>query len=91
MRTLPKNVTPYKKTPIFDEQTVPAGLLKSHSTKDGTWAKIEVAEGKLRYRILEPTIEEVVLNPTLSGVVEPTIAHEVAPLGKVKFFVEFYK
>ena len=91
MRSLPNNLTSYKKTPVFDQRSVPAGLLKSHSTKEGTWAKIQVIEGELLYRILEPTTEEVVLNTALSGVVEPTIAHEIAPLGNVKFFVEFFK
>jgi|GEM_PF-3327153 len=33
--------------------TVPAGLLKSHQTKEGTWDKTNIAEGKLLYRVLQ--------------------------------------
>ena len=88
---LPTDVEPYKKTPVFSQDSIPAGLLKAHSTKAGTWGKIVVTQGALRYRILEPAVEELVLSPQNPGVVEPQMEHEVAPLGEVRFYVEFYK
>lgn len=91
MKDLPVSVTSYKKTPEFTSETVPKGLLKAHQTKDGTWGKIVILEGKLRYRILEPEIEEIQLSPEKYGVVEPTILHEVEPLTQVRFYVEFYR
>jgi tellurite resistance-related uncharacterized protein len=91
MKKLPPDVAPYKKTPTFSETTTPGALMKSHTTKAGTWGKIVVLEGALRYRILKPQLEQVELSPDRHGVVEPTIAHEVEPLGNVSFFVEFYK
>ena len=91
MKTLPPTVLPYKQTPIFTEETVPEGLLNSHNTKAGVWAKIVVLEGTLVYRILEPNIEAIKLSPQIDGIIEPTIKHEVAPDGHVRFFVEFYR
>jgi len=91
MKTLPSNVTAYKRTPEFDEVDVPSGLLKAHQTKDSVWAKIIVLEGKLRYTINTPEPEVVVLNKNLQGIVEPTVLHAVKPLGAVRFFVEFYR
>tara|TARA_R100001377_G_scaffold85145_2_gene70505 strand:- start:2937 stop:3221 length:285 start_codon:yes stop_codon:yes gene_type:complete len=91
MKELPAAATAYKKTPEFTEETVPAGLLKAHQTKEGTWGKINVTEGQLLYRILEPEFEEVLLSRELFGVVEPTILHEVKPEGKVRFHVEFFR
>jgi tellurite resistance-related uncharacterized protein len=91
MKELPATAISYKKTPEFTEETVPAGLLKAHQTKDGTWGKINVTEGQLRYRILEPEFEEVILSCDNYGVVEPTVLHEVEPEGKVRFHVEFYR
>ena len=91
MKNLPTDAKEYKRTPDFTEETVPKGLLKSHTTKAGTWGKIVVEEGKLLFRILEPEIEEVELSPEKFGVVEPQVPHEVKPLGKVKFHVEFMK
>lgn len=91
MKNLPDEVSPYRQTPVFTEETVPRGLLKSHSTKAGTWGRIVVLEGRLRYRILEPDVEERVLDPQNPGIVEPQVPHEVEPLGKLRFYVEFLK
>ena len=90
MKQIPAEVSPYKRTPEFSETSLPKGLTKAHDTKAGTWALINVLEGELIYRILEPTFEEHLLNVMTPGVVEPMIKHEVEPKGKVRFFVEFY-
>lgn len=91
MKKLPENVETYKRTPTFTEDSIPKGLLASHTTKAGTWGKIVIEEGKLLYRILEPTLDEIELSPKRFGVVEPQVLHEVKPLGKVMFHVEFLK
>jgi tellurite resistance-related uncharacterized protein/quercetin dioxygenase-like cupin family protein len=91
MKDIPASATSYKKTPEFTENTVPAGLQKAHQTKEGTWAKINVTEGRLRYRILEPELEEFLLSTEKYGVVEPTVLHEVKPEGRVRFHVEFFR
>jgi len=91
MKSIPANLTAYKKTPEFDETTVPAGLLRAHQTKEGVWGKIQVLEGRLQYLIKEPTEETIILDENTFGVVEPTVLHEVKPLGKVRFYVEFYR
>lgn len=91
MKQLPESVIAYKRTPEFDENSVPNGLLKSHQTKDGVWGKIVVLDGRLQYTILEPEQEVVLLDADNHGVVEPTVLHEVKPVGKVKFYVEFYR
>lgn len=92
--SLPLDVLPYSRTPEFTEATVPAGLLRAHATKAGAWGLIHVLEGRLAYRITDPRRDaaEQVLTPNVApGVVEPTIAHEVAPLGPVRFYVEFHR
>ena len=91
MKALPANAVPYKRTAEFTDSSVPSGLLRGHSTKPGAWGKIVVIEGALTYRILEPTIEEILLSPQHCGVIEPTIKHEVVPHRGVRFYVEFYR
>ncbi len=91
MKTLPNDVSPYKRTPEFTEDTVPAGLLRAHQTKDSVWAKIVVLEGKLQYTINEPEKEVTVLDSNTFGVIEPRVLHEVKPLGPVRFYVEFHR
>jgi len=91
MKLLPDNVSPYKKTPEFTELAVPKGLLKDHRTKEGVWGKIVILEGNLEYTIIEPEIEVIELSTVKYGVVEPKILHHIKPLGKVIFYVEFYR
>jgi len=91
---LPPEAKPYRRTGEFTEETVPAGLLRDHTTKDGTWALIHVLEGRLAYRITDPRrlgLETVLTPGGPAGIVEPTIHHQVEPLGPVRFYVEFHK
>jgi tellurite resistance-related uncharacterized protein len=86
---LPDNLTAYKRTPLFDQDSLPAGLRREHRTKAGVWALIHVVEGSLRYRILEPPGEEVLAAGT-QGLVRPEQPHEVEPIGPMRMFVEFF-
>lgn len=91
MKTLPPEVEAYQRTKEFTESTIPSGLTKRHNTKAGVWGRICIVEGTLKYRILDPEIEEIVLSPDRHGVVEPGIFHEVEPIGPVRFHVEFMR
>ena len=87
----PPGVVPYRRTPTFDQDSLPEALRRRHRTREGVWGRIEVLEGRLRYRVLEPLAREQVLEPGRPGVVEPGVPHEVEPLGPVRFFVEFLR
>ncbi len=85
----PEGLAAYKRTPEFTELTVPAGLLRSHSTKSGVWAKLHVLSGRLLFRDLVNHTEHK-LAPGIHALIHPQAQHEVAPLGEVRFFVEFW-
>ena len=94
MSELPSGLEAYKRTPLFTEATVPAGLLKDHSTKEGTWGLIHVEVGTLRYCITDPRRSSSRVDLAAGeqpGLVEPTIIHRVEPLGPVQFWVEFHR
>ena len=91
MKELPEGVARYAGTPVFSERSIPASLRRAHRTKSGTWAKIVGLEGRPRYRILEPGIEEAELSPDRPGIVEPEVLHEVEASGPVRFRVDFYR
>ncbi|MDE2599804.1 MAG: DUF1971 domain-containing protein [Rhodocyclaceae bacterium] len=91
MKPLPAHVALYQKTPEFDENTMPHGLTHDHQTQAPVWAKVVVLEGRLQYTIDGPGKETLILDEHTSGVVEPMVPHEVKPLGKVRFYVEFYR
>jgi tellurite resistance-related uncharacterized protein len=86
---LPAGLKAYKRTPVFDQDSLPAGLRRQHRTKAGVWARVHVLEGRLRYRTFDPT-SETVLTPHKPGIIEPEQPHEVEPLGPMRMFVEFY-
>lgn len=81
---------PYKTTPVFDQDTLPAGLRREHRTKPGVWGVIRVLEGQLRYEVLDPLAEVIILKPGHPGLVMPQQPHRVEPLGCLRMQVEFY-
>jgi len=90
MSILPSDVTSYSQTPIYDEQSVPAALLKDHETKAGTWGVIHILEGALMYKTCSDD-EALTLRPNLPGIIPPKTPHSVEPLGPVRFFIEFFR
>ena len=81
--------TPYRSTPIFDQDTLPAALRRRHDTKAGVWGLIRVLEGQLTLTYLDPP-SEVILTPGNPGLVEPQQPHFVTPDGPMKMQVDFY-
>ena len=88
---LPPGSEAYRRTPVFTEATIPSGLLRAHRTAPGVWALIRVLEGRLLYRVLDPLSERVLDPSAAPGLVQPGVAHEVAPLGPVRFQLEFHR
>jgi truncated hemoglobin YjbI/tellurite resistance-related uncharacterized protein len=80
---------PYRSTPVFDQDTLPAALRSAHSTKAGVWGVIRVLEGRLRYRI-EASGTDVTLDPDTPGRIRPCEVHHVEPLGAMRMQVDFY-
>jgi tellurite resistance-related uncharacterized protein len=93
MSELPSTVEKYSQVPgrvdAFTATTIPSGLSKNHSTKDGTWGVIRILQGLLEYTIEEETFELSVEHP---GIIEPNKKHSVKPItDDVEFVVEFWR
>jgi tellurite resistance-related uncharacterized protein len=88
-RALPGGLAPYRRTAVFTEATLPAGLRHRHRTKAGVWGLITVIEGRLQLRRIEP-LSTTVLDAAAPGIVAPEELHEVEPLGPVRFYIEFH-
>lgn len=86
----PDGIAAYKRTAVYDETTLPAGLCRDHQTARGVWARITVLEGALRYRVPSRALDTLV-TPELPGVVVPEVLHSVEAEGKVRVFIEFYR
>lgn len=83
------DIRPYRSTPVFDQDTLPAALRARHNTKVGVWGLIRVIEGELRLTYLDLP-SEIVLRPDKPGVLLPQQPHFVTPLGAMKMQVDFY-
>ncbi len=80
---------PYRSTPVFDEETLPAALRAEHTTKAGVWGIVRVIEGRLKLTYMEPPSERI-LDPDTPGLLLPQQPHFVEPLGAMKMQVDFY-
>ena len=58
MPHLPLDVAKYKETRVFTATDVPKGLVSRHTTAENVWGVIRVAQGRLRYRILDSSLHK---------------------------------
>ena len=82
-------VKPYRSTPVFDEASLPPVLRRDHSLKAGTWGRLRVLSGSLRYTVSE-TGEAWVLEAGQTQTIFPEQLHFVEPLGAMEMQVDFY-
>jgi tellurite resistance-related uncharacterized protein len=80
----------YKKTRVFDQNTVPEGLTRNHCTARGVWAMIHILDGSLVYRTISPPSVEN-LDVDHPAIVAPEELHEIGLCGPVRFYIEFYR
>ena len=90
-REWPDGVEPYKATKLFDEHTVPAGLLADHRTRAGVWGRLEVVEGSLTLCFVAPLDERTQVSAGDWAAIPPELPHHVELEGPVRFRVEFYR
>jgi tellurite methyltransferase len=75
---LPSGLEVLRSTPVWDESSMPAALRAAHRVGPGTWGRLKVQDGRLRFRAAtDPPLEVEVGRG------------EVEPLGPVRFLVEF--
>ena len=74
----------------WDVETVPAGLVRSHRIANGTWGRIAVTEGRLRFSATTTPPLEVVLGPSEAQAIPPNVEHHVEPVGAVRFTIDFF-
>jgi tellurite methyltransferase len=77
-----------RSTPIWDEHTMPNALRRGHRLGSGTWARLVVVKGRLRYNASSPAWEAVLDENRTLGI-PPDREHSVEPLGSVRFLIEF--
>lgn len=89
MPRLPTCATSYKQTPEYDDTTLPAGLLRSHQLRAGTWGEIVVLEGRVHYVLEDEGDLTLVLRPGVLGIVAPERPHHIELQPDARVFVRF--
>jgi len=68
---------------------MPAGLRRAHRVAAGTWGRIVVHAGRLRFTAATTPAIDVELEAGSVQGIPPEVVHEVEPVGAVLFSVEF--
>ena len=90
--TAPVSVKTYRKLGPFDAASLPAGLLREHRTKQGTWARLSVHSGEIGFVWDDPEGQRntVILGPGDSIDVPPRVPHHLVPQrGDFSIEIEF--
>lgn len=87
----PDGYAAFRRTPEFNEATVPLGLTSEHATKRGVWARIHVVSGMLLYHVSAPINRSFQVEPASNAIIVPEVRHRVEPDGPVRFFIEFWR
>ena len=90
MPRAPANLVEYKRSATFTQSSIPAGLLRSHSTKFGVWARIVIESGQLDYTFDSP-LRTFVLTPEFPGIIPHEVPHSVTAGHPVTFHLEFLR
>ena len=92
---MPEKLIAYKRLPLWTKDTMPEADQRKHNTKVGTWGKITVLKGKLKFVELTEDGEEVASHVFEAGadnpMAQPQAWHRVEALtDDVEWFLEFY-
>lgn len=92
---MPEKLIAYKRMPLWTKDTMPEAVQRKHNTKVGTWGKITVLKGKLKFVELTEDGEEVASHIFEAGadnpMAQPQAWHRVEALtDDVEWFLEFY-
>lgn len=87
----PDDLEAYRRTPDFDNASVPAGLLRAHQTKSGVWGRIEVLQGRLDYVLEPPGERRIPLAKGETAHIPPERPHHVSLDPGCRFRVVFLR
>lgn len=90
MASIPEGFERVRSTPVFDQDSIPAGLLAAHQVASGVWGHAVVESGVLQFRFEDESTPRL-LGAGESVVIAPLRPHHVTPVEHVTFRVDFYR
>ena len=86
---LPEGMQIVRSSPVWDESTMPSGLRGSHRVALGTWARLTVHKGRLRFTARTAPPVDVVLETHSTRAIPPEVEHAIEPVGAACFSIEW--
>jgi tellurite resistance-related uncharacterized protein len=86
---LPDALRQVRTSPVWDEDSLPAGLRRAHRVAAGTWGRIVVEEGSLSFAAATTPPVEVMVGAGETQAIPPEVEHAVEPAAHVSFRIEF--
>ena len=85
----------YKELPVWTAQTIPQGFKNQHNTKAGTWAKLKIYQGELKFAFLDEAgvvqSEHIFSAEQQPPFIEPQAWHKiVSTSGDIECQLQFY-
>jgi tellurite resistance-related uncharacterized protein len=88
---LPPGLTHVRTTDVFDNDSVPPGLLHAHHVADGVWGRLVVHSGAVRFLFEDQPDSPSVLLAGDTIAIPPARPHHVELDEPATFSVEFYR
>jgi tellurite resistance-related uncharacterized protein len=86
----PPQATPYRTVGPWEASEIPQGLLTEHRLKPGTWARLQILRGSVRFVWDDGASEAIVLCHGTHDI-PPEIPHHLELIGDVRLQVTFWK
>jgi tellurite resistance-related uncharacterized protein len=86
---LPDDLTVVRTTPTWDDKTMPAALRRAHKVASGTWGRLRVERGSLRFVARTEPITDVVVTADCAQGIPPDVEHFVEPRASTRFAIDF--
>jgi tellurite resistance-related uncharacterized protein len=86
---IPADLDLVRTTATWDEHSMPDALRRAHRLASGTWGRLRVDRGRLRFVAQTTPVTDVVVEAGRLQGIPPGVEHFVEPQGPVRFAVEF--
>jgi len=88
---LPADATCYRRIGPFDQDSLPAGLLREHQLKEDVWGLLTMVDGIIGFTWDDAEGGTIQLAAPDSMVIPPAVLHHVEMRGPFTLTIEFHR
>jgi tellurite resistance-related uncharacterized protein len=88
---LPDGLELVRTTDVFDQLSVPAGLLRAHRVADGVWGRLVVHSGVVTFVFDDEPDRPITVGAGGAVAIPPARQHHIELDGPATFAVEFHR